>query len=64
MQINDYHKALEYYTKVLNIREKNAVRYYHKIANSYNNISSVYIEMRDYSRALEFATKALNIQAF
>ena len=61
-QDGNYPKALEFYTKALNIREKVLGKDHPDTANSYNNIGSVYNDMGDYPKALEFYTKALHIK--
>ena len=61
-QGGNYPKALDFYTKALNIREKVLGKDHPTTANSYNNIGFVYSDMGDYPKALEFYTKALNIQ--
>ena len=60
--MGDYPKALEFYTKALNIQEKVLGKDHPDVANSYNNIGSVYSDMGDYPKALDFYTKALNIR--
>ena len=59
-QDGNYPKALEFYTKALNIREKVLGKDHPSTANSYNSIGSVYYRMGDYTKALDFYTKALN----
>ena len=61
-QGGNYPKALEFYTKALNIREKVLGKDHPDTAFSYNNIGSVYYRMGNYPKALEFHTKALNIR--
>ena len=61
-QDGNYPKALEFYTKALNIQEKILGKDHPDTALSYNNIGSVYNRMGDYTKALEFYTKALNIR--
>ena len=60
-QDGNYPKALEFYTKALDIREKVLGKDHPDTANNYNNIGLVYSNMGNYSKALEFYTKALNI---
>ena len=61
-QIGDYDKALEYYFKALEIREKVLDKEHPDIATSYNNIGSVYDDKGDYDKALEYYFKALEIR--
>ena len=60
--MGDYPKALEFYTKALNIYEKVLGKDHPYTATSYNNIGYVYSDMGDYPKALEFYTKALDIR--
>ena len=55
-----YTKALEYYTKALdiNILDDNK----QEIAISYNNIGNIYVSNKDYNKALEYYNKSLNIK--
>ena len=59
--MSKYSKALEYYTKSLDMRKavygENAT--HPDIANSYNNIGGAYHSMSKYSEALECHTKSL-----
>ena len=59
--MGNYPKALEFYTKALNINEKVLGKDHPDTAVSYNNIGSAYSNMGNYPKALEFHTKALNI---
>ena len=61
-QGGNYPKALEFYTKALNIKEKVLGKEHPDIATSYYNIGSAYYYMGNYPKALEFYTKALNIR--
>ena len=58
--MGDYPKALEFFTKALDTREKVLGKYHPDTASNYNNIGSVYRRMGDYPKALEFFTKALD----
>jgi Tfp pilus assembly protein PilF len=58
----DYHKAIEYYEKALEIRQEILPPYHPSLAISYNNIGFVYKNMREYSTALSFYEKAREIQ--
>ena len=60
-KIGDYDKALEYYFKALEIREKVLGKEHPSTANSYNNIGTVYSDMGDYDKALEYYFKDLAI---
>ncbi|CAF1385735.1 unnamed protein product [Adineta steineri] len=57
-----YSKALSYYEKALEIREKTLPSNHPNLAISYNNIANVYHKMREYSKALSSHEKALEIQ--
>ena len=61
-QGGNYPKALEFYTKALNIYEKVLGKDHPDTASSYNDIGTVYNAIGDYPKALEFRTKALNIR--
>ena len=60
-QGGNYPKALEFYTKALNIKEKVLGKDHPDTANRYNNIGYLYSDMGNYPKALEFYTKALDI---
>ncbi|MEM3493683.1 MAG: tetratricopeptide repeat protein, partial [Thermoplasmata archaeon] len=55
----DYEKALEFYTKSLELREK--IGDVWGIAISYNNIGLLYQDKGDYEKALEFLTKSIEL---
>ncbi|CAF1069184.1 unnamed protein product [Adineta steineri] len=58
----DCEKAIWYYEKALEIREKHLPSNHPHLASSYNNIGSVYDKMGDYSKALSYFEKALEIR--
>ena len=60
-QEGNYPKALEFYTKALNIEEKVLGKDHPYTATAYGNIGAIYDKMSNYSKALEFYMKALNI---
>ncbi|CAF1473356.1 unnamed protein product [Rotaria sordida] len=55
--MGDYSKSLEFYEKLLKIREKVLPPNHPDLATSYNNIGAVYYDMGDYSKAVEFYEK-------
>ena len=57
----NYPKALEYYQKALEIREKVLGLEHPSTATSYNNIGAVYDSTGDYPKALEYYLKDLQI---
>ena len=57
----EYDKALEWYQKALNIREKILGPDHPDTAATYNNIAAVYSKQGEYNKALEWYQKALNI---
>ncbi len=59
--MGEYAKALEYYEKSLDIRQKTLPAYHPPLAISYNNIGNMYYYKRDYSKALEYYERALDI---
>ena len=61
-QICDYDKALEYYFKALEIREKVLGKDHSDTAQSYNNIGTVYSDKGKYDKALEYYLKSLEIR--
>ncbi len=61
-KIGDYNKALEFYEKAINIREKVLGTEHPDTATSYNNIGGVYMAISDYNKALEFYEKAINVK--
>jgi tetratricopeptide (TPR) repeat protein len=56
----EYSKALSFYEKSLDIRQKLLPPYHSHLAQSYN-ISGVYEKMGEYSKAFSFYQRALNI---
>ncbi|CAF1248869.1 unnamed protein product [Adineta steineri] len=59
----DYEKAISYYEKGLEIKQKLLRSKHPSLANSYNNIGHVYYKMTKYWKALSFFEKALeNLQ--
>ena len=58
----DYARALEYYTKALDILKKIFGEEHPAVATSYNNLGFIYSSQGDYARALEYYTKALDIR--
>ncbi|MDU2360549.1 MAG: DUF2225 domain-containing protein, partial [Campylobacter concisus] len=61
-QNGNYQKAIEAYTKALEIQENILGKDDIKNAVIYNNMGLAYAFMGEYEKALEFATKALAIQ--
>ena len=59
--LGDYPKALEWYQKALEIREKVLGKDHPSTGTTYNNIAGVYDSQGDYPKALEWYQKALNI---
>ncbi|CAF0764160.1 unnamed protein product [Adineta steineri] len=58
----DYEKAICYYEKALEIRQKTLPSNHPSFATSYNNIGCVYNKMGEYSKALSYYEKALEIR--
>lgn len=58
----DYEKAIFYYEKSLEIKEKTHPPDYSALVICYNNIGEVYRNLEDYSKALSFYEKAISIQ--
>ena len=58
----DYGKALEYFRKELNIRERVLGTEHSDTATTYNNLANVYKDQGDYEKALEYYGKALAIR--
>ena len=58
----DYTKALEYYFKALDIKEKVLGKEHPSTATSYNNIGGGYYSQGDYTKALEYLQKAFDIR--
>ena len=56
-----YEKALQYYQKSLDIRQRTLPNNHPHLATSYDNIGLVYSNMREYPQALSFHEKALGI---
>ncbi len=50
----EYHKALNYYDKVLKLSKKTKSNYNYNLLESYNNISEAYIELKDYKTASKY----------
>ena len=59
--MGDYPKALEFYTKALNTREKVLGKDHPSTASSYNNIGYAYNEIGDYNKAYNYSKKAYYI---
>lgn len=57
----DYEKALEYYDKALDVRERTLGNDHPYTATTYNNMAGVYKEQGDYEKALEYYEKDLEI---
>ena len=57
----DYPKALDYYFKALDIREKVLGKEHPDTATSYNNIGLTYKSQENYPKAIEYLQKALYI---
>ncbi len=55
-------EAIEFYEKVLEIRQKTLPANHPSLATSYNNIGAVYDNMGEYSEALSYYEKALEIK--
>ena len=62
ISMGEYLKALSYYEKALEIRQKTLPPNHPDLAISYNNIGSVYDKMGEYSKALSSYEKALEIR--
>ena len=58
----DNKKAIEYYEKALEIRQKTLPPNHPSLATSYNNIGLVYMNMESTQKHFHFTTKALEIQ--
>ncbi|CAF1418187.1 unnamed protein product [Adineta steineri] len=58
----DYKKAIWYYEKSLEIKEKTLSSNHPSLATSYNSIGAVYKNMGEYSKALSYYEKALEIR--
>ncbi len=61
VKMGDYSKALSYYEKALEIKEKILPPNHPSLAISYTCHGSVYVEMGDYSKALSYYEKAFEI---
>ncbi|CAF4345157.1 unnamed protein product, partial [Rotaria sordida] len=59
--MGDYPKALSYYQRAVEVRQGISPSNRPDMAQSYNNIGSVYIKMGEYSNALSYLQKALEI---
>jgi tetratricopeptide (TPR) repeat protein len=57
----DYEKALSFYEKALEIRQKTLPPNHPSLATSYNNIGLVYQNMEEYSKAFSFYEKTREI---
>jgi tetratricopeptide (TPR) repeat protein len=57
----NYKKAIEYFRKSLEIRQKTLPPNHPDLATSYNNIGSVYEKLGEYSKTLPFYEKTLEI---
>ncbi len=60
--VADYHKAMNYYQKALDIALDIYGEYHPEVANEYNNIGCIYEMFDDYKKALEYEERALKIQ--
>ena len=60
--MGEYSKALSYYEKCLDMRQKTLPANHPDLATSYNNIGSVYSNMGEYSKALSYYEKCLDMQ--
>jgi tetratricopeptide (TPR) repeat protein len=60
--MGEYLKALSYYEKALEIREKIFPSNHPDLASTYNNIGRLPHNMSQYSKALSYYEKALNIR--
>ena len=54
-------KALEFHLKTLHIREKVFERNHPELANSYNNLAVIYMDLKDYESAAVYCEKAVAI---
>jgi tetratricopeptide (TPR) repeat protein len=59
--MGEYSKALSSHEKALEIKQKTLPPNHPDFATSYNNIGSVYYEMKQYPKALPFFERALEI---
>jgi tetratricopeptide (TPR) repeat protein len=59
--MGEYSKALSYYEKAVEIRQKTLPANHPSLATSYNNIGVVFDNLGEYSTALLYYEKALNI---
>jgi tetratricopeptide (TPR) repeat protein len=59
--MGEYSKALSYYEKALEIRQKTLPSNHPAFLQSYNNIGLVYYHTRDYSKAFSFLERACDI---
>jgi tetratricopeptide (TPR) repeat protein len=60
--MEEYSKALLFYEKALEIRQKTLPPNHPLLATSYNNIGWLYRDIGDYSKALRFFERALDIR--
>jgi tetratricopeptide (TPR) repeat protein len=61
-QEGEYHEAIRFYEKSLEISQKSLPPNHPHLASSYNNIGAVYFNMGDYPKALSSHEKALAIK--
>ncbi len=59
--MGEYSKALSYYEKDLEIKQKTLPENHPDLALSYNNTGNVYYDMGEYSKALSYYERALDI---
>ena len=57
----DYEKALEYYGKALDVKERVLGSDHPSTATTYNNMAGVYKAKGDYEKALKYYEKALTV---
>lgn len=60
--VADYHKAMNYYQKALDIALDIYGEYHPEVANEYNNIGCIYEMYDDYEKSQEYNERALKIQ--
>jgi tetratricopeptide (TPR) repeat protein len=59
--MGEYSKALSYYEKALEIKQQSLPPNHPDLAISYNNIGTMYMNMRNYSKAGSFYQRAMEI---
>jgi tetratricopeptide (TPR) repeat protein len=59
--MGDLEKALEFQLKALGIREEVLNKNHPDLAQSYNNLAMIYLDMKKYRKALTFGEKAVTI---